>query len=138
MTVIQGVKDYFEGYVGITGSVINTNFLGSQPTQFAIVPLAGERVVEVWLNDTQIIEYPFALQSVEYNVNEFERTNSEGFYEALAEWLDDQSEAGTLPTLDVGKTAEKIEALGWGYLLEDGESTTGVYQIQCKLTYKQV
>jgi hypothetical protein len=39
--------------------------------------------------------------------------------------------------MDEGKTATAIEATGWAYLYEQGQSDTGVYQIQCRLTYEQ-
>lgn len=139
MSTIQNLKTYFTSYSGLTGtnSPILTDFLGALPTQYAIIPLPGQRIVATYLNDKKQKEYPFAFQSIEYTADELERMDVNAFYEALGDWLDSQSEAEVLPTLDAGKTAEKIEALGWGYLLDDGDSGTGVYQIQCKLTYEQ-
>ncbi|MEN6300822.1 MAG: chloramphenicol resistance protein, partial [Anaerolineaceae bacterium] len=57
--------------------------------------------------------------------------------EEFADWLESQTAAGVLPTPGTKKTAESIEATGWGYLFEQGDSDTGIYQIQCKLVYRQ-
>ena len=61
----------------------------------------------------------------------------DGFFEALADWFESQTEAGILPTLSEGKTAVSIEASNWAYLYEQGTSDKGIYQIQCKLVYEQ-
>jgi hypothetical protein len=66
-----------------------------------------------------------------------ERIENSGFYETLADWLEEQTKAGNLPTLDAGKTAESIEAVTWGFVYQQGESATGIYQITCKLVYEQ-
>ena len=57
------------------------------------------------------------------------------FYEAFADWLDEQTESGNLPTLDTGKTAISIEALDTATIIERAEKT-GVFQILCKLVYE--
>jgi hypothetical protein len=70
-------------------------------------------------------------------MSEAERLETIGFFESFSDWLQTQTDAGTLPDLDAGKTATGIEALGWGYMLEQGPSGTAIYQVQCKLYYKQ-
>jgi hypothetical protein len=112
------------------------NKLGLIPVQYSIVPLAGDMIVETYLDDSSLRVYPFAFQSRDYTLEELSRLDSMGFYETLAEWFETQTKSGTLPSLDAGKTVEKIEALQWGYLFQERQ-TTGVYQVQCRLTYKQ-
>jgi hypothetical protein len=75
---------------------------------------------------------------MESTADELERLENSGFYEAFADWLESQSLVGTLPTLGAKQTATDIQALGWAYIYEQGQSSTGVYQIQCKLTYEQL
>jgi hypothetical protein len=138
MSVIESIKTYFSGYTGLKeGSPLTVDYLGPNPTGYAIVPLPGERTVETYLNGNKRRVFPFAFQSAEYTADELERLQNNNFYEAFADWLEEQTEADSLPTMEEGKTAESIEALGWGYLFEQGESQTGVYQIQCQLVYEQ-
>jgi hypothetical protein len=137
-TIIQAVKIYIATYTELaTGAPLWVNYLGASPTAYSIVPLAGSKVVEEYITGGTVNEFPFAFQSMESTADELERLESLGFYEAFAAWLKSQTLAGTLPTLNTGQTPEKIEALGWAYLYEQGESGTGVYQIQCKLTYEE-
>jgi hypothetical protein len=138
MSIISSVKTYLATYSGLTvGAPLWVDYLGSHPTQYGIVPLAGTKVVESYIDGGGLREFPFAFQSMESTADELERLENNGFYEAFADWLDAQTLAGILPTLAAKKTPEKIEATGWAYLYEQGQSDTGVYQVQCKLTYEQ-
>ena len=140
MTIISSIRSYLAGYSGLkTGAPLWVNYLSTVPAQYAIVPLGGQRRVETYIDASNhyLAEYPFAFQSMESTADQLERLENIGFYEAFAEWLDTQTEAGSLPTMDAKKTAESIEATGWGFLYEQGQSSTGVYQIQCKLVYEQ-
>lgn len=137
-TVIEAVQKYIKTYSGLaTNAPVWVAHLGQNPTEYSIVPLPGARVVETYLNNGTLREFPFALQSVESTGDELERFQKIGFYEMFAAWLDTQTLSGALPIMDTGQTPESIEALGWGYLMDQGPSGTGIYQVQCKLTYEQ-
>ena len=138
MSLLSAIKTYIGTYTGlVTGAPIWVDYIGPTPTEYSIVPLAGSRVIEEYLDGSSLREYPFALRSVESTAADLERLENNGFYEAFAAWLDTQTEANILPTLAAGQTSELIEALGWGYLFEQGNSETGIYQVQCRLQYKQ-
>ena len=139
MTVLSAVQTFVKTYGSLASNApVLVDFLGAVPTQYAIIPLPGAQVVEWYLDGGSEREFSFAFQSMESTADELERLENIGFFEAFADWLESQTAAGVLPTLATGKTASKIEALGWAFLYEQGESQTGVYQIQAKLTYSQV
>lgn len=139
MSIISALKTYIATYNGLEANApLLIDVLGKEPTQYAIVPIPGARVAEWYINGGSKREYPFAIQSMESNADEGIRIAINEFYEALADWFESQTLAGTLPTLAAGKTATDIEALGWGFLQEFGESGSGIYQVQAKLTYEQV
>ena len=139
MSMISALKTYIATYSGLeTNAPLLVDVLGKTPTQYALVPIPGARIVESYINGETKREYPFAIQSMESNADEATRIAVNEFYEGLADWFETQTKAGTLPTLATGKTAESIEALGWGFLQEFGESGSGIYQIQAKLIYEQV
>lgn len=138
MSLLSSIKTYIAGYSQLaTGAPLWVDYLGGEPTGYAIIPLPGTKVVETYLDGSSLREYPFAFQSMELTADEAERLDNNGFFEAFADWLETQSNAGTLPTLASGKTAVSIEALGWAFIYESGESQTAIYSIQCKLTYEQ-
>lgn len=139
ISMISAVRTYIKTYGSLVANApVWVNYLSVTPTEYAIIPLPGARVIETDIRGGTVREFPFAFQSVESTADELERLESIGFYEAFATWLDVQTLSGVFPTLNAGQTPEKIEALGWAYLYEQGQSDTGIYQIQCKLTYSQV
>ncbi len=137
MSMITAVRNFLLTYPAMADRLIHVDALGSQPTEYAVIPVPGARIVKKYLNEGSGREYPFLIQSMESTADELERIENSGFYEALADWLEAQTDAGNLPILGTGKTAESIEAVTWGFVYEQGESGTGIYQITCKLVYEQ-
>lgn len=138
MTIIDALRSYLYGYSDLkSGAPVWVNHLDAIPTSYSVVPLPGAKVIDEDLAGNKTCEYPFAFQSMESTADDLARLENIGFYEAFSEWLDAQTEAGSLPVLADGKEAEAIEATTWGYLFEQGQSQTGIYQINCKLTYWQ-
>jgi hypothetical protein len=137
MSMITAVRNFLLTYSPMANSLIHVDALGAEPTEYAVIPLPGARKKEEFLDGGSDREYPFLIQSVESTADELERLENSGFYETLADWLEEQTKAGNLPNLGTGKTAESIEAVSWGFVYEQGASNTGIYQITCKLAYVQ-
>ena len=139
MSVLSSIKEYIQTYAELKENApVWVDNLGVAPTEYGIISLPGARVSETYLNGATEQEYPFALQSMEATADELERLENNGFFEAFMDWIAEQDAAGTYPDMDEGKTPTKIETLGWGFLYQEGESQTGIYQIQCLLSYEQV
>ena len=138
MSLIESVKTYLSGYSGLAkGAPLWVDYLASEPTGYAIIPLPGTKIIEKYLDGGSLREFPFAFQSMELTADEAERLENNGFYETLADWFELHSAIIPIPTLGEGKTPRRIEALGWAFVYETSESETAVYRIQCKLTYEQ-
>ena len=138
MSMIGAIQDYIKTYTSLkSGAPVWVDYLGSNPVEYSIVPLPGARVIESYIDGSSLRSYPFAFQSMESTADDLERLGTQGFYEDFADWLEEQTENGSLPTLGAGQTAESINVTGWGYLFEQGDSLTGIYQIQCLLKFKQ-
>lgn len=139
MSIIEALRTYLATYTGLkTGAPLWVDYLDPTPPQYGIIPLPGEKIVESYIDGGSLREFPFAFQSMESTADNAERIDTQEFFETFSDWLETQTEAGVLPTLSTKKTALSIEALSWGYYIEEGESGTGVYQITCKLVYEQV
>lgn len=137
-SIIEAIQTYLKDYSELVENApLWVNHLGTQPVEYTIIPIAGPRILATDIMGNTEREYPFAFQSVESTAADLERLASMGFYEAFADWLESQSEAGDLPSLATGKEATWIEAISSGYLFEQGESDNGIYQIQCRLLYDQ-
>jgi hypothetical protein len=138
VSVIGFVRDYLSEYSGlVSGAPVWVEFLGVDPVQYSVEPLAGTKIVEKYLNGSSLREFPFAFKSVESTADDLARLENNGFYEAFSDWLEAQTEKDDLPTLGTKQKSTEIMALGWGFLYEEGVSDRGVYQISCKLVYEQ-
>jgi hypothetical protein len=138
MSTISAVKAFLATYAPLaTGVLISTDFLGPDPVNYAIISLPGTKVVEWYLDGGSVREFPFAFQATFSTADEAERLENSGFYEGLSDWFEAQTNADTFPTLGTGQTPTKIEVLGWAFIYQQGSSSTGVYSVQCKLTYSQ-
>ena len=136
--IIEPIKTFIATYTGLTaGAPLTVDSMGGEAVQYSIQPLPGDRIVEEYIDGSCVCEYPFAFRSIMSTAAEADRIANNGFYEDFAQWMKTQTLAGTLPTMETDKTAEKIEAIGWGFIETEGESDTAIYQITCKLTYKQ-
>lgn len=139
MSVLLAIQDFIKEYSELKKKApVWVNFMGPDPTEYSIVPLAGPLITEEYINGKTEREYPFALQSMESTITELARIANQEFYEEFAAWLRTMSNEGTFPDMDDGQTPYKIMALGHGVLLQKSESETGVYQIQCRLEYSQI
>lgn len=138
MSIISSLRAFIATCPSLSsGALLLVDHLGEIPVQYAIIPQAGQKIVESYINGGSLREFPFLFRSMESTAADLERIENAGFYETFADWLETQTEAETLPTLGTGKTATKIEATTWGYLYEEGQSETGIYQISCRLEYEQ-
>ena len=136
-SITQGLKTFLETYTPLSGGVY-VEFVGEQPTEYSVVMLPELEKIEEWIVSGGIYGRHFLLNMRAATNEDADRLINNGFYEDFAEWLRAQSDAGTLPTLPTGYTAQSIEALSNGFLMESSEVlSTAVYSINCRLVYER-
>lgn len=137
MSMLQAVKDYLILFPLLQDDALfqSDHSTGSE-VQYSILQLPGTKVLEEDLAGNLYCQYPFAFQSIESTMDELQRFANADFYDQLDEWLKEQNEAEIFPVLEENQTPEKVETLGWGYLIQE-QTGTGVYQVQCRLLYIQ-
>lgn len=138
-SVIKALRTWLHTYSGIPAKTpVFIESLSSKPTQYGVFPVAGERVIQRYIDYGSLREYPFAIRSMEYTADDDNRAEHNKFYEDLADWFDAQTLADALPTMpNVKQSAVAVEAVSWGYIMDEGGSQTGVYQLLAKLTFEQ-
>lgn len=132
MSIIGGLKTWLAGYQ----ANLYTDRVAAVG-EYAVVPQPGARVLETYVNGGSLREYPFAYESARMTIDETTRLANSEFGESFATWVEQQSAAGSLPTLGAGQTAVAVEVTGWAHLYEQGPSDTGIYLIMCRLEYEQ-
>ena len=134
MSDIKAVQDFLLSYQRLEDDrPVWVEMLGEEPLSYTVFLVPGKQVEEDIIGN-KTVSYPFGFGAVEVIADNSALLAAE-FYEAFADWLDEQTESGNLPTLDTGKTAISIEALDTATIIERAEKT-GVFQILCKLVYE--
>ena len=134
MSDIKAVQDFLLSYQSLEDDrPVWVEMLGEEPLSYSVFLVPGKQVEEDIIGN-KTVSYPFGFGAVEVIADNSALLAAE-FYEAFADWLDEQTESGNLPTLDTGKTAISIEALDTATIIERAEKT-GVFQILCKLVYE--
>lgn len=111
---------------------INVDFLGEEPTEFAIVPIAVDPIIERWITGQSIRQYQFELISCnDYGADVMQNMANSKFYEELYDLIEKNNKESTLPDIE---GIQKIECLNNGAIL-DANTNTARYSIQMKITY---
>lgn len=135
MSMIESIRDFVCGCPYLKDGKLNVDYLGAEPTEYTIDGVPTSEVVRQYADGGAIKQYVFIFGSREYYGSKvIKNIENSGFYEKFADWLEASSEAGDLPELAAGKTAQRIEALSTGYLF-DATANNARYQIQCRLLY---
>lgn len=137
MSILEAIKTFMLDFPLLEEdtAVLSDHSTGNA-VQYSIIQIPGTRILEEDLAGNQDCQYTFAFQSIESTLDELQRFANADFYDELEAWLTAQSNQNNLPALATGQHPEKIETLGWGYLMQE-ETGTGVYQVQCRLLYIQ-
>ena len=134
MSDIKAVQDFLLSYQQLEENrPVWVEMLGEDPLSYTVFLVPGKQVTEDIIGN-KTVSYPFGFGAVEVIADNSALLAAE-FYEEFADWLDEQTESGILPTLDTGKSAISIEALDTATIIERAEKT-GVFQILCKLVYE--
>lgn len=113
---------------------INVDFLGENPTEFAIVPLPVDPILEKHVDGSSLRQYQFQLISCnDYGADVLQNMSNSKFYEDLYDLIELNNSKGILPDIN---GIESIECLNNGAIL-DATTNTARYSIQMKITYEK-
>lgn len=137
MSMLQAIKDYLILFPLLQDDALfqSDHTTGSE-VQYSILQLPGTKVLEEDLVGNKSCQYPFAFQSIESTMDELQRFANADFYDELDAWMEAQNDAEIFPALPPNHLPERVETLGWGYLMQE-QTGTGVYQVQCRFLYIQ-
>lgn len=113
---------------------INVDFLGENPTEFAIVPIPVDPILERHVDGSSLRQYQFQLISCnDYGADVLQNMANSKFYEDLYDLIESNNNEGILPDIN---GIESIECLNNGAIL-DATTNTARYSIQMKITYEK-
>ena len=131
--MIEKIRQYFiDNNIIDENSRINVDFLGEEPTEFAIIPIAVNPILESYVNGDTLRQFQFQLLSCNnYGADVMQNMSNSTYYEQLYELIENNSNKGLLPNVD---NVISLECLNNGAILDAGTNTAR-YSIQMKLKY---
>lgn len=134
-SIINALEQYFIPCELLKEGCLRVDYLGEKPVEYTIEVLTCDPIVKRYVNGDSIRQYLFAFGSREfYSQERLQNIQNSAFYERLAEWVEEQNEAGELPELPEGMEAQSLEVTSTGYLF-DGSMENARYQVQLRLLY---
>lgn len=138
MSLTQYTLDLLNTYPGLTAGEIHVDMVQENPVNFSIQPEPVTPVVKKYRGGDSIRLFSFQLMARQYTTSDTERIFNATLYEDLSMWLETQSRGRLLPDMGEARTAQKIEAVGSGYLQErEEDANTAIYTMQIQLKYYQ-
>jgi hypothetical protein len=135
-TIIKSLFNWFaDCEVLDADSSLNVEHLGEEPEQYSIEVVPCNKILKQYVDGSAKCQYLFIFASREHygNDNQLNMSNLE-FYEELEEWIAEQNINSHLPNLPEDCTPQSVKVLSSGYV-EDNDTKTARYQIQCQLIY---
>ncbi len=113
---------------------VNVDFLGENPTEFAIIPIAVNPILKKYIDGSSLRQYQFQLISCSYyGADVLQNMANSKFYEELYDKIESFNDEGVLPDI---KGIESIECLNNGAIL-DATVNAARYSIQMRITYEK-
>lgn len=114
---------------------VNVNYLEPDTDTYSIEEVPIEPIVKSYVNGDSIRQYAFIFTSREpYGVDVLQNIDNSGFYEKLADEIEEQNNNEIFPLLDNGLEALEIKVTSTGYAFAVTEDTAQ-YQINLRLKY---
>lgn len=113
---------------------VNVDFLGENPTEFAIIPIAVNPILKKYIDGSSLRQYQFQLISCSYyGADVLQNMANSKFYEGLYDKIETFNDEGILPDIE---GIESIECLNNGAIL-DATVNAARYSIQMRITYEK-
>ncbi|EPY2307076.1 chloramphenicol resistance protein [Clostridium sporogenes] len=137
--IIDRLKDYIENLKCIdtlnNAIKVNVNYLPTDIDTYSIEEIAVEPIIKSYINGDSIRQYAFIFTSREpYGEDILTNIDNSGFYEKLADEIEENNQNGILPILENGLKTLEIKVISTGYNCAVTEDTAQ-FKIQLRLKY---
>ncbi len=130
---LKAIREYlYDNKIIDEKNKINVDFLGEEPTEFSIVPVPVDPIVETYINGISYRQYQFQLLSCqEYGSDVMTNLSNSSFYGELYEKIEKLNKERTLPNI---KGIDKIKCLDNG-AIQSATPNTARYSILMQILY---
>ncbi len=137
MTVMQCVQKWLKTYKGLSGR-LDVDFLDEEADTYSVDTIPCEEVIKRYKDGGKVKQFQFAVSSRRfYEQNIKQNLSNLQFFEDLSYWIEEKASKKELPSMDKGRTAQKIVVTSTAYPFVVSEDGKARYQIQLRLEYFQ-
>lgn len=137
--IIQAIRNYMKELKCLdtfnNAIRVNVNYLEPSPDTYSIEEIPIEPILKKYVNGDSIRQYAFIFTSREpYGVDVLQNIDNSGFYEDLANEIEENNDNEIFPILEDGLEPQEIKVTSTGYAFAVTEDTAQ-FQIQMRLKY---
>ena len=137
MTVMQCIQKWLKTYSGLSGR-LDVDFLDENADTYSVDTIPCEEIIKRYKDGGTVKQFQFAVSSRRfYEQNIKQNLSNLQFFEDLTAWVESKARSRELPTMDKGRTAQKIVVTSTAYPFIVSEDGKARYQIQMRLEYYQ-
>lgn len=137
MTVMQCIQKWLKTYSGLSGR-LDVDFLDENADTYSVDTIPCEEIIKRYKDGGAVKQFQFAVSSRRfYEQNIKQNLSNLQFFEDLTAWVENKARSRELPTMDKGRTAQKIVVTSTAYPFIVSEDGKARYQIQMRLEYYQ-
>lgn len=116
---------------------VNINYLGEQSASAAVENVSAEPIIKNYTDGATLRQFLFTIAMREnYGQDAEVNRAAASKLDDISDWICEMDKRGILPVLKDGKSPISLEVIKTGWV-EEKESDTAKYQLQCRLVYYQ-
>ncbi len=134
MSITESVRDFFCGCPYLLKGRFNVDYLGSEPTEYSIQRISRDEVLKRYADGGALKKFVFTFCSRTKKGTVSDNIEIAAFYEKISNWIAKKNDAGFLPALPDGKTAQSLR-VSKAAAIEDTVDDCAKYSMECTLIY---
>lgn len=135
--MIDAMKAFMNTCPMLADIDVNINYLGENEKSGAMENVSCEPIIKNYTDGGALRQFLFTVALREkYGQNVAENTAAIVKLEQLSDWIYEQDRLGILPSFSGNKNAVSLEVIKTGWV-DEKQSDTAKYQLQCRLVYYQ-
>ena len=135
--MINSIKAFIKTCPTLADVDVNVNYLSENAGSSAIENVSSDPIIKNYTDGGALRQFLFTVALREkFGQDVAENTAATEKLEELSDWIFEQDRLGILPNLDGNKNSVSLEVIKTGWV-EEKQSDTAKYQLQCRLVYYQ-
>ena len=135
--MINSIKAFIKTCPILADVDVNVNYLGENEKNGAIENVSSDPIIKNYTDGGALRQFLFTVALRErYGQDTAVNTAATVNLEQLSDWIYEQDRLGILPAFSGNKNSVSLEVVKTGWV-DEKQSDTAKYQLQCRLVYYQ-